>query len=67
MKAYVLSFPKMWYFLCLAVFKVELLDLKVRSIPKKNPAKKTMSEKKTRPQFLEFGPEIESRPRYIYF
>ena len=40
MKAYVPRIPKMWYFLGLAVFKVELLALKVRSNSKKNPAKK---------------------------
>ena len=35
MKAYVPRIPKMWYFLGLAVFKVELLALKVRSNFKK--------------------------------
>ena len=45
MKADVLSFPKMWHFLGLAVFKVELLALKVRSNFKKNPAKKDVKKR----------------------
>ena len=38
-KADVLSIPETWYFLGLAVFKVELLALKVRSNLKKIPQK----------------------------
>ena len=49
-KAYVPRIPKMWYFLGLAVFKVELLALKVRSNSKKKSRKKNV-KKKTRPQF----------------
>ena len=56
-KADVLSYPKMWYFLGLAVFKVELLAAKVGSKFKKNGGK-AVSKKKSRPQFLDFGPEI---------
>ena len=39
-KAYVLSFPKMWYFLGQEVFKVELLALKIRSNSQKKTVKK---------------------------
>ena len=45
-KAYVPKIPKMWYFLGLAVFKVELLALKVRSNSEKKSRQKTMSQKK---------------------
>ena len=49
-KAYVPRIPKMWYFLGLAVFIVELLALKVRSNSKKKSRKKIMSKKITRAQ-----------------
>ena len=39
-KAYVLSFPKMWYFLGLAVFKVKLLVAEVGSKFKKQMIEK---------------------------
>ena len=56
----------MWYFLGLAVFKVKLLAPEVGSNLKKNGGK-AVSKKKSQPQFLDFGPEIESRPqKYIY-
>ena len=44
----------------LAVFKVELLAAEVGSKFKKKNDGKAASKKKTRPQFLDFGPEIES-------
>ena len=47
MKAYVPRIPKMWYFLGLAVFKVELLALKVRSNFKKKSRKKNVKKKDT--------------------
>ena len=53
-KAYVPRIPKMWCFLCLAVFKVELLTLKVRSNSKKNFAKKQCHKKITRAQKWKF-------------
>ena len=58
MKADVLSYPKMWYFLGLAVFKVELLATEVGSKFKKKINVKEVLQKKTRPQFLDFDPEI---------
>ena len=51
MKADVLSYSKMWYFLGLAVFKVELLAAEVGSKFKKKIDGKAVSKKKTRPQF----------------
>ena len=57
----------MWYFLGLAVFKVELLAPEVGSNFKKKNDGKAVLKKKSRPQFLDFNPEIESRPqKYIY-
>ena len=61
MKAYVPRIPKMWYFLCLAVFKVELLALKVRSNSKKNPAKKNVTKKRHGHNFDFFGPKRIAR------
>ena len=58
MKADVLSYPKMWYFLGLAVFKVELLAAEVGSNFKKKKQGEEVSKKKSRPQFLDFGSEI---------
>ena len=60
MKAYVPRIPKMWYFLGLAVFKVELLALKVRSNLKKIPQKK-MSKKRHGHNFDFFGPKRIAR------
>ena len=54
MKAYVPRIPKMWYFLGLAVFKVELLALKVRSNFKKKIPQKKMSKKKDTATILIF-------------
>ena len=51
MKAYVPRIPKMWYFWGLAVFKVELLAVKVGSKIKKKIDGKAALKKKTRPQF----------------
>ena len=47
MKAYVPRIPKMWYFLGLAVFKVELLAPEVRSKFKKNGGKAVSKKIKT--------------------
>ena len=44
--------PKMWYFLGLAVFKVELLAPEVGSNFKKKNDGNAVSKKKSRPQFL---------------
>ena len=57
-KAYVPRIPKMWYFLGLAVFKVELLAPEVGSNFKKRKWWKGGVKKKSRPQFLDFGSEI---------
>ena len=46
MKADVLSFPKMWYFLDLAVFKVELLAVDVGSKFKKKIYGKALFKKR---------------------
>ena len=46
MKADVLSYPKMWYFLGLAVFKVELLATEVGSKFKKKINVKEVLQKK---------------------
>ena len=52
----------MWYFLGLAVFKVELLALKVRSNFKKKSRQKKMSQKKdTATIFDFFGPKRIAR------
>ena len=51
MKAYVPRIPKMWYFLGLAVFKVEGLAAEVGSKFKKKIDGKAVLKKKTRPQF----------------
>ena len=51
MKAYVPRIPKMWYFLGLAVFEVELLAAEDESKFKKKIDGKAVSKKKTRPQF----------------
>ena len=51
MKAYVPRIPKMWYFLGLAVFEVELLAVEVGSKIKKKIDGKAVLKKKTRPQF----------------
>ena len=48
MKAYVPRIPKMWYFLGLAVFKVELLAVEVGSkIKKKIDGKAALKKKDT--------------------
>ena len=48
MKAYVPRIPKMWYFLGLAVFKVELLAVEVGSnFKKKNDIKVVLKKKVT--------------------
>ena len=48
MKAYVPRIPKMWYFLCLAVLKVELLAPEVRSkFKKKNDGNAVFKKKVT--------------------
>ena len=48
MKAYVPRIPKMWYFLCLAVLKVELLAPEVRSkLKKKNDGNAVLKKKVT--------------------
>ena len=54
MKAYVLSYPKMWYFLGLAVFKVELLAAEVGSKFKKKIDGKAASKKKDTATILIF-------------
>ena len=46
MKAYVPRIPKMWYFLGLAVFEVELLAVEVGSKIKKKIDGKTVFKKK---------------------
>ena len=57
----------MWYFLGLAVFKVELLAPEVRSKFKKKIDGNAVSKKKSRPQFLEFLKILASDPRKLYF
>ena len=54
MKAYVPRIPKMWYFLGLAVFKVELLAAKVGSKFKKKIDGKEVSKKKDTATILIF-------------
>ena len=62
MKAYVPRIPKMLYFLGLAVFKVELLALKVRSnFKKKIPPKKNVTKKRHGHNFDSFGPKRIAR------
>ena len=58
MKAYVPRIPKMWYFLGLAVFKVEFLAPEVGSNFKKKIVGNAVLKKKSRPQFLDFASEI---------
>ena len=67
MKAYVPRILKMWYFLGLAVFEVDLLAAEVGSKFKKKMVERRCQKKKSRPQFLDFDSVIESRPqKYIY-
>ena len=56
MKADVLSFPKMWYFLSLAVFEVELFAAEVGSKFKKKNDGKAASKKRDTPTILIFEP-----------
>ena len=56
MKAYVLSYPKMWYFLGLAVFKVELLAPEVGSKFKKKTKAKRCQKNKHGQNFIFFTP-----------
>ena len=58
MKAYVPRIPKMWYFLGLEVFKVELLAPEVGSNFKKKIVVNAVLKQKSRPQFLDFASEI---------
>ena len=68
MKAYVPRIPKMWYFLGLAVFKVELLAVEVGSnFNNKKNDRKAVLKKKSRPQFLEFLRILASDPRKYSF
>ena len=61
MKAYVPRIPKMWYFLGLAVFKVELLAVKVGSKIKKKIDGKAVSKKRHGHNFDFFGPKRIAR------
>ena len=56
MKAYVPRIPKMWYFLGLAVFKVELLAVEVGSKIKKKIDGKAALKKKDTATILIFEP-----------
>ena len=61
MKAYVPRLQKMWYFLGLTVFKVELLALKVRSNFKKKSRQKNVTKKRHGHNFEFFGPKRIAR------